>query len=267
MEYSVYDLIRILLKKWYVILLTMVVVAGLATVSARKSYEKAVADYEKYTSETISTGVETGTVVASYRYSYTVNDLSKYTSQYETKAAFLQKFADNFDSEAYGQDEKNSVYALAEQAFAKVSEDFSRLLSDGLVMSGTQDAMSALEYQEQPTIDGSGLIYPSTGPMTVANHLVVGILDESTLRVTVSGLEETVAQQLVEAYLDCMVSVGHQDYALEVVVTPLSVNYFPNPVFYTSTAQLAQTVMQKPEQAPILVKTVGTAAVYAFVLA
>lgn len=267
MEYSVYDLVRILLKKWYIILITMAAIGGLAWVSAQKSYEKVLADYEQYTSETITTGVETGTTVAAFRYTYRVNDLSKYTSEYETKAAFLQNFADNFHAEAYGQEDKNSVYALAEQAFAKVSEDFSRLLTDSLVMAGVQNTVGTMQYQEPPTIDAGGVVYPSAGPLVSANHMAVELLDATTFRVTVSGLEEAVAQEMIRAYTENLLSVGSQDYALDVAVTPLSTNYFPNPILHTSTAQLAQTVMQKPEQAPIMVKTVGTAAAYAFVLA
>lgn len=50
MEYSVYDLIRILLKKWYVILLVMALLGGAAGVFSQRSYQAALADYEDYTS-------------------------------------------------------------------------------------------------------------------------------------------------------------------------------------------------------------------------
>ena len=266
MEYSVYDLIRILLKKWYIILLTMALVSGLSTVTARKSYEKAVADYEQYTSETISAGVETGSLIALYQYSYEVNDLSRYTAPYETKAAFLEKFADSFQSAAYGQDEKISVYDLGEQAFSKVSEDFSRLLTDSLVMDRTQDAMTPFQYQEPPTIDANGTILPSAGPLNIYNHLTVDILDAATLRIIVSGLEESVSTQIVAAYLENLQTVGPRDYALDITTEESSVTFYPDAVQFTAAAQFAQTVMQKPAQAPIFVKTVGTAAAYAFVL-
>ena len=38
MEYSVYDLIRILLRKWYIVLLSMIVVGGASQVISQMSY-------------------------------------------------------------------------------------------------------------------------------------------------------------------------------------------------------------------------------------
>ena len=69
MEYSVFDLVRALLKKWYVIVLVMALVSGASVFTSRASYEKALADYEAYTTETIPTG-ETGTLTVSVGYDY-----------------------------------------------------------------------------------------------------------------------------------------------------------------------------------------------------
>ena len=42
MEYSVFDLVRALLKKWYVIVLVMALVSGASVFTSRASYEKPI---------------------------------------------------------------------------------------------------------------------------------------------------------------------------------------------------------------------------------
>ena len=64
MEYSVYDLIRILLKKWYVILLVMALLGGAAGVLSQKSYQTALAEYEDYTARELPVNTETGDLTA-----------------------------------------------------------------------------------------------------------------------------------------------------------------------------------------------------------
>ena len=49
MEYSVGQLIVKLLKRWYIIVLAMCLFAVFGIFASQQSYEKAVADYEKYT--------------------------------------------------------------------------------------------------------------------------------------------------------------------------------------------------------------------------
>ena len=92
MEYSVFDLVRALLKKWYVIVLVMALVSGASVFTSRASYEKALADYEAYTTETIPTG-ETGTLTVSVGYDYTVTDISEYVEAAKREANFIQRFS------------------------------------------------------------------------------------------------------------------------------------------------------------------------------
>ena len=83
MEYSVYDLIRILLKKWYVILLVMALLGGAAGVFSQRSYQAALADYEDYTSRAAPVNTEVGSYTAVYQCGFTVTDFSRYQGQYE----------------------------------------------------------------------------------------------------------------------------------------------------------------------------------------
>lgn len=264
MEYSVYDLIQILVKKWYVILLAMCLVGGLSTVTARSSYAQTVKNYEESVSKVIDTGVDTGTLTASYLYDYEMTDLSKYLVEAKRKAAFWESFSE----ELHGGTREGTmdISELAEEAYAKVTQEAISLLTDTRVLQSAQSAMDAFQYQEPPTIDGQGNVISSVGPLNVSQHLSVELLEGNTVRLTVFGLEEEVSRQILDAYLKNLKEVGRSDYSMEVSLVEGEQSFTPDPVRFTESAAFAQLVMQKPEKAPIMVKTVGTAAVYAFVL-
>ena len=88
MEYTVFELIRILLKRWYVILMTMCFIGGVSIFTAQRSYTQAVQNYEASISETISAGVDTGTLSATYLYDYELTDLTKYLAEAQRKMTF-----------------------------------------------------------------------------------------------------------------------------------------------------------------------------------
>ena len=71
----------------------------------------------------------------------------------------------------------------------------------------------------------------------------------------------------MESYLENLQTVSRTSYCAEITDMEVESSFTPDPVQYTESAQFAQTVMKKPEQRPILVKTVGTAAAYSFVFA
>lgn len=263
MEYSVFDLIRILLRKWYVILLSMCVLGGLSVITARVSYGLAVRNYEKSVSETVSAGVDTGTLSATYFYGYELSDLTKYLSEARQKAAFYERFAEELGT---GGELDIDVAAMAELAYAAVSQEAAALPGDARVLEETQTAMDALHYVEPPVLDGEGKIVESSSPLNVSGHLQVESLPDSVIRITVFGLEEESAGNLLTAYLRSLQSVGRSDYSLKVKMTERENVFTLDPLRLSQSAQFAQVVMAKPEIAPIVVKNVGTAAAYAFVL-
>lgn len=263
MEYTVFDLIKILLKKWYIILLAMCALGGLSIFTAQRSYEQAARNYETSVSETVSAGVDTGTLSATFLYNYELGDLTKYLSEARQKISFYQRFTEELDIK----EELNpDIAGMAESVYASVSQEAAVLLSDPRVMEDTQTAMDALHYVEPPILKGDGTIVASDSPLSVSGHLGVEALPDSVIRVTVSGLEEQPARQLLAAYLRVLKSVGRSDYSIQVTMTERENVFTLAPLRLSQSAQFAQVVMAKPEKAPILVKTVGTAAAYAFVL-
>lgn len=263
MEYSVFDLIRILLRKWYVVLISMCVLGGLSVITARTSYGLAVQSYERSVSETVSAGVDTGTLSATYLYGYELSDLTKYLSEARQKAAFYERFAEELGT---GGELAVDAAALAEHAYAGVSQEAAALIGDARVLEETQTAMDALHYVEPPVLDGEGKIVESDSPLSVSGHLQVESLPDNVIRITVFGLEEQPARKLLAAYLRVLKSVGRSDYSLKVNMTERENVFTLDPLRLSQSAQFAQVVMAKPEMAPILVKNIGTAAAYAFVL-
>lgn len=263
MEYTVYDLIRILLKRWYVILLAMCLVGGASAITAPQSYEQAVLNYEAAIAETVSAGVDTGTLFATFLYNYELSDLTEYLTEARRKAAFYERFTQEL---GVGEQDPLSAASLAASAYAALSEHAPALVEDARVLAKTQTAMDAFHYVEPPVLDENDNIVESDEPLTVSNHLEVESLTGNVIRVTVSGLEEQPARELLAAYLKSLEAVGLSDYSIKVSLTERENAFTLAPLRLSQSAQFAQAVMAKPEKAPILVKTVGTAAAYAFVL-
>lgn len=267
MEYSVIDLIRILLKKWYVILLAMCLLGGLSAVTAQRSYASAVAQYEQYTAVTPSVAPKTGCSIATYQYGFTVTDLSHYTARAKNKEAFLRQFLTEYQAEDAISMEYFNTYTAAEQAYNEAVFDCQELLTNDAVMEKTQSEAAQRQLQEPDTVDENGALQKSTGALCVTDHLSVCQTSSNTFQLKMTGLEDSVAQVLFSSYLKNLQEVGKNTYSMKLTVTELSREFTPDPVPPDLSAQFSQTVMQEPRQAPILVKTVGTAMAFAFVLA
>lgn len=264
MEYSVYDLVQALIKKWYIILLAMCIIGSLSVFTAQQSYMQAVENYETSVSETVSAGVDTGTIFATYLYNYELTDLSKYLTEAQRKVDFYRRFMAELG--VNGKESQVNVSTLAEAAYTAISQEAYSLVTDARVLSETQTAMDAYHYVEPPVLNDQEELVVSTSPLAISNHLTVEILPESVVRLTVSGLEEDVSQQLLATYLKSLESVGRSDYSIKVSMTEQTKTFTLSPLRLSQSAQFAQAVMEKPKKAPIMVKTVGTATAFAFVL-
>lgn len=264
MEYSVYDLIRVLLKKWYVIILAMCVIGGLSVFTAQYSYTQAVANYEASIAETVSAGVDTGTLSASYLYDYELIDLTKYLAEAERRMTFYQRFTEELGVSS--EEEVLSVSSLAGSAYSAASQEAAALLTDTRVLAETQTAMDAFHYVEPPVLNENEEIVVSEDSLDVSSHFTVEVLPESVVRLTVSGLEEAPARQLLAAYLESLEAVGRSDYSISTTMMERENTYTPAPLRLSQSAEFAQVVMAKPEKTPVMVRTVGTAAAFAFVL-
>ena len=255
MEYSVYDLIKILLRRWYVVLIIMCLVGGASAVLAQRSYADAIAQYDAYTSKTVPVTMQVGDTIAIYRYHYEITDISKYVEQAKTRDDFMHKYIENNQSDILDKETKPSIYKQAAQDFEQVSSDFTKLLTDVLVIKKSQYSLDSLKYTEPLAPDK---------PLGISEHLLVEEIDQSTLRITVSGLNETMANAVMSAYLQGITDVGVNSYSMQITVTKHSSDFFQNSSL-TDSAKFSQTVMHKPEKVTSMVKAIGTGAAFAFV--
>ena len=241
MEYSVKDLVKILLKKWYIILLSVCVVGVAAFFLSQASYAQAVKDYDSYTSamEQIESGA--GTVTAVYCVQANTDN-----------EAFLQACADLLsEAEATGMP---STDVLTAYALRTIEPLLPTVLKDAALL---QAAQTALELQADEAEEAE--------PIIVREHWEVQYLGNRNFEVRISGLTEKQASIILETYL-AELSQTLSSPVLAYTAEQTSYQFQYDTPEFTDLAELAQIVMQKPASKPSMVKTVCTAAVFAFAL-
>lgn len=250
MEYSVYDLIKIMLRKWYIVVVAMVVAAGVAIVASRISYERAAEHYETMTTPPEVVVAPTGDTVAQYHYTYTVTDMTRYILDVQAKDRFYRDFAQAVQTEAFSAGKRPSVYDEAVQALGKAEADFAALLTSDLLMRNVQETMN----QAGVAAD-------------VHTCLKIEKIGESTLQLTVMGLNEEQANFVLDRYKEALTEVGMQTNSMKITVEEEFCNYYAAQTQDTTVSDLSQTVMKEPPAAPgISIRMIGTAAALAFVL-
>lgn len=267
MEYSVQDLIRILLKKWWAILLAVCLIAGLSVITSKRSYEKALADYDRLTTQTISTGTETGSLVATYQYWYEPTDYFRFISPIEEQEDRIRAIEDNLSKEKYDFLGRLDARATAQQVKDQIDAEFTASLYDDAVILATQSAMAAFDYKEPPYIDEQEKLIEPDEPMDITKHLSFELRDPNILCLTVSGLEKQIAEELIKEFLKNWKTVGEKTHFITMDIREVASDFYADTARNTAISELAQTVMKKPDKAASLTKTVGTAATYGFVLA
>lgn len=249
MEYSVYDLIKILLRKWYIILISMCLLGGASVIISQKSYEQNVENYEAYTAPPEEVIAPTGDTIAQYRYTYKLTDISRYLAEFQTKDSFFQMYAESVESNAFDETTKPTLYTEAAQAFNQTSADFTALLTDSLTMQAAQAALDN-----------------TSTAVTLANCLTVAQVNASTLKLTVTELDESTANIVLDKYIDALVRVGAEANSMEISMEQTYYSYYTAKTQDTSLSDLSQTVMQEPTPPSGRLQIIGTAASFAFLL-
>ena len=257
MEYSVYDLLRILLKKWYIIALCACLLGGGAVFLSRYSYKTAVEQYKELTTETVPVIVDVGTTKVSFRYTFTANT-DKLTSLFNLYLESLK----NGDTET-GIFVKNED--LKKLFIRESTPQVEAEMISGEIMEKLQEAADEANLQEPPSVAPDKTVIPPTGALNVAAHFVAKIDGYQKLSLEVSGLEQVVAEQLIAAYCALITEECCTDL-LSVTLKETGKKFVLDPLRPTATAVLAQTVMREPPAPPSMVKTAGTAALFGAVL-
>lgn len=251
MEYKVSDLLKILVRKWYVILLAMCLVGGMAVWASRESYQKALEDYQRYTEEMTPIAVDTGVLEAECQYGIG-----------SVGSSFLQAYTDQILGDELGEPAK----PLTSVALLAAEPQLMGLLSSEQVIQQVQNYADSLEYQEPILVDQEGNARSTAKPLAVKDHIAVEYTGRLTFCVTISGLEETAAQELLDVYCQSLTEAA-SGAILDIIVEETSREFVLSQEQPTSAAILAQTIMREPVAAPNMIRTAGTAAAVAFVFA
>lgn len=270
MEYSVNDLICILLKKWYVILIAMAVIGGISVFLSQRSFEAVQENYQEYTTKTIPAETETGTHIAVYQCSFELKNYECYRTRVEQKHRFLWEYVKAIGGSEDLHLPEETLYSMAEEAYGYANADFQALLGNTAeILPEVQDYADKAGYLDPPVLLADGTMDASKqAPLVVSNHLSVSVGDEGLLTLTTSGLPEEIGVAVIENYLIQVKTLGKEQYDMVITATEQSSEFIPSRSSnYTDDALLSQTVMKNPESAPTPLKAAATGAVYAFVFA
>lgn len=249
MEYSVYDLIRILLKRWYVILLTMCIVGGLAMVLSQRSFEKVSEDYEALTTAPEPEISGKGSTKVQYDYTFEVQDFSKYTEKVKEKEEFYHGYLDNIGAGVFSDERRPNIYAEADAAFNQAYADVHSLFTNSLTFFNAQAALDDRKKE-----------------IVLSEHLTVEEPGDGIVCLTIGDLNEEDARIVADAYVDALTQVGMETFSIDLALKESYYEYHPVTKQDTSVSDLAQAVLKKPENAPNSIKAAATAAAFGFVL-
>lgn len=269
MEYSVYDLIRILLKKWYLILITMAVIGGLSVFLSQRSFASVQENYEEYTTQTIPAETNVGTYTAVYQCRFQMNSYEHYRALVEQSHRFLWDYVQETTGSVELPLPEDALYSMAEEAYDYACADFQTLLGNTTeILPKIQAYAEKAGYLEPPILFADGTTDSSQQvPLEVSDHLSVSVEANGLLSLTATGLTEEMGSSLIKHYIDQVQIMGEDQYDMAITAVEQTHEFTQNRSSYTDDAILSQTVMKKPESAPSVVKAAATGAAFGFVLA
>lgn len=238
MEYSVLDLIKSLLKKWFLILLVMCITAAAAVGLSQLSYQKAVEQYEDYTNETVPMPEGYGTATALIRCSISENSVNVLKSV--IRSLPFEGGTPRFSDEE-----------LAEVVLNTVEDQISALLSNPELTNNIQTALSLLNEQTE---------------VVVSEHMWVQSEKNYSFRLHVSGLDESTARQILDLYKAEFTKLA-DGMLLDMELTEESYGFTLGEGVPTDKAEFSQLVMQEPVEEPNVIRNAITGAVFGFALA
>ena len=235
MEYNVFDLIKQLLKKWYIILLVMIVVCGAAVGLSQYSYQKAVEDYYAHTTQTKPQLPDVGQMVALVHFSPT-----------EASLGNLQELVGQLDDEKGSVSDEKLNQAIMQLMEPQVIEK----IMDSDVLTKVHERM--VENGWDPNV-------------LLSDHFCVQDRQNQTIQLVASGLTESQSRAVFEMYLTVL-SETFSGPMLDIEFVQQSCTFTLLKPEYTEDAKFAQTVMQAPVEKPNMVKTALTGAIFGFAI-
>lgn len=255
MEYSVKDLVKILLKKWYFILLIVAVTVTASYFLAQRSYQQAVADYQNYTTAVQSTEAKTGTLTVAY--SIRAKTESENFIQVYTNFLVHHNFS---DSEA-----TLTMDDIADLAIQSLEPHLEATLTDKDILETAEIPVNNVSFTNQTKVTT-----PGTGTPPATKPFEICYLGNGRFHITLTGVTESDGQQTLQTYIKELTQTLSTP-ALEYQIDKISYVFNADKPVLTDSAKLAQLVMNKPSQtaaqASAVLKRMCIAAVFSFALA
>lgn len=237
MEYNVFDLVKRLLKNWYIILLAMIVVSVGAVGLSQRSYEKAVEDYYAYTTETEPQKPDVGQAVALVSFDASEESLSN--------MRVVLGMLNSEDSERSYTDE------MLKQAILKVAEPhILDMLMDTELLEGVQLSLKENGWDEE---------------VLLTDHFYVQNKQEQTIQLVTGDLTESESQMVFEAYLSVLTE-NLSGLMIDIDFKQMSCTFTLSEPEFTEDAKFAQIIMQVPVEKPNMVKPALTGAIFGFAI-
>lgn len=249
MEYTVYDLLKILWRKWYIIVIAVVVIPLLAILISRISYNRAVANYEKFTQERVVAVGDVGTTLTVYQYGYEVKD--------DFKQAY-QIYAQTTSDEPLLNEQE-----YADQLFSQMRQRFVDSLTSEYVWDELEYRLDFAGFKEPDVMDENNNVISSDQALMLKKHFAVKIREENVYEVEIVGVEQDLAQIILAVYNEIVLN-RNDDECIQVVLYQQPSSFELTRLVPTDNAVLANQVMAPvPEAPPRLLKTVLICAVFA----
>ena len=255
MEYSVKDLVKILLKKWYFILLVMAVTVTASYFLAQRSFQQAAADYQSHTTAVQSAQAKTGTLTVAY----SIRPKTESDNFIQAYTNFLVHH--NFsDSEA-----TLTMDDIAALAIQSLEPHMETTLTHKDILEAAEIPVNNVSFTNQTKITA-----PGTGTPPAPKPFEICYLGNGKFHVTLTGITETDGQQTLQTYIKELTQTLSTP-ALEYQIDKISYVFNADKPILTDSAKLAQLVMNKPSQSAVqasaVLKRMCIAAVFSFALA
>lgn len=231
MEYSVCDLVKRLITKWYLILLITCIFAGLALYFSDISYNRAVKEYKLYmTGESLE-------FVGSGKTSIVI----KYDIDKQKVANTLEIIEDVFGVEA----PKYSMGSITKKVSKNIEPYLISCLTDGQLLQSVHQKFEEEGYGEK---------------INTSEYFSVHYTGEQTFTISIEGIGKDLASTFANIYL--------QELSDKMQKLMIEVDFFEEEsTFVGDKTEFAQIVMQEPVAKPDIFRTVVTGGVFGFAIA
>lgn len=258
MEYSVKDLVKILLKKWWLIILIVGITVAVSYFMSDRSYKQASADYKTYTTAVQQVQKKTGTLTAAY----SIRAKTESDSFIQAYTNFLVHH--NFSES----DTTPTMEEIAEFALQSLEPHMEALLLNKDILAAADIEAAEISYTNQTNITTPGTASPPP-----AKPIEIRYLGSGRFYVTMTSVVEADAQLVLQNYIKELTQTLSSP-TLEYQVDKISYVYNADKPILTDSALLAQLVMTDPSQSnaqarmqtTYILKQLCIAAVFSFAI-